>query len=271
MYILKKIFTFFVYFFAIIGFLLVAGYFAIMWGFTNTNGIIDNQSLLGKAEMSVLSPSSLPESLKGEEWRVLKSAIQNDMFSINRAGKDAGINPRLIVALIVPEQLRLFHSERELFKQYFAPLKILGNQNQFSWGIMGIKKDTATLIEKHLRDPESPYYLGVKYEHLLDFETDNHDEERFKRITSDDDHYFNYLYSALFLKQIIKQWNSAGYDIGGRPEILATLYNIGFEHSYPKENPLVGGSKIDINDKSYSFGSLAADFYFSNELRDIFD
>jgi hypothetical protein len=42
--ILKKIFQIAVYIFAIIGFVLVAGFFAVRFGLTNTKGIIDIQS-----------------------------------------------------------------------------------------------------------------------------------------------------------------------------------------------------------------------------------
>jgi len=176
----------------------------------------------------------------------------------------------LIVAQIVCEQMRLYTSQREVFKQIFAPLKILGSQSQFSWGIMGIKQETAIAIEQHLKDPASPYYLGKEYEHMLDFKTTDVDAERFERITDQHDHTYAYLYTALYLKQIMTQWQKAGHDISNRPEILSTLYNIGFAHSQPKADPGVGGAEIDINGHMYSFGSLAYHFYYSQELINVF-
>ncbi|MEI6420555.1 MAG: hypothetical protein WCO30_02875 [bacterium] len=86
------------------------------------------------------------------------------------------------------------------------------------------------------------------------------------RITDEHDHYFAYLYAALFNKQIITEWQKAGFDISNRPEILATLYNIGFSHSEPKDDPQIGGAEIDISGKTYSFGGLAYEFYYSGEL-----
>lgn len=255
---IKKVLNIFIYIFAIIGFVLTAGYIAIKTGLINEKGIIDNQRL------SFLSDST--EWKQGSEWNTLKQAIINDKDIINKVAKDADISPRLIISMLIPEQLRLFHSEREIFKKIFAPLQILGNQNQFSWGIMGIKQETAKAIENHLKDNMSIYFLGQKYENLLDFKTKNIDQERFERLTDEKNHYYSYMYTALYLKQIINQWTVAGFDISNRPEILATLYNIGFNNSHPNANPQSGGAEIDIRNKIYSFGSLAFDFYYSDEL-----
>ena len=66
------------------------------------------------------------------------------------------------------------------------------------------------------------------------------------------------------------QWENSGYNINDRPEVLATLFNIGFYKSAPKENPEVGGSTITINDRDYTFGGLAYEFYYSGELSGFF-
>jgi len=126
------------------------------------------------------------------------------------------------------------------------------------------------MIERNLKDSTSVYYLGKQYENLLDFNTNSTGEERFKRLTSYKNHYYSYLYAALNIKQIKVQWERAGYPIDMRPEILSTLYNIGFESSIPKENPVVGGSRINIKGHQYSFGAIAYEFYYSGELFDLF-
>jgi hypothetical protein len=72
------------------------------------------------------------------------------------------------------------------------------------------------------------------------------------------------------VKQIKVQWERAGFHIDDRPEILATLYNIGFDASFPKEKPEVGGSGINIKGIRYSFGAIAYEFYYSGELYDLF-
>ena len=66
------------------------------------------------------------------------------------------------------------------------------------------------------------------------------------------------------------QWERAGFPIDTRPEIIATLFNIGFDASVPKENPVVGGSEVLIKNNYYSFGAISYDFYYSGELFDLF-
>ncbi len=254
--------------FALVGVSFIGGFFAVKYGLTNTTGIIDNQ------QKDFLQPAPGEYTrfplAHTPEWISFKIAIAKDQAVIARVAKETGINPRLLIIPLVPEQMRLFHSERPLFKQVFEPLKILGAQSQFSWGLAGIKDDTAREVERRLKDPSSPSYLGPKYEHLLDFKTDNPDQERFTRIIDERDHYYSYLYTALYLKEIEAEWAKAGFDISKRPEILATLYNIGFVNSKPKADPQVGGASIDLSGTIYSFGGLAGAFYTSDELVEIF-
>lgn len=146
------------------------------------------------------------------------------------------------------------------------PLALLSTGSNLSLGTMNIKPNTAKEIEANLTDTTSPYYPGDKYAHLLDFSTDNHDTERVKRLNDYTHHYYSYLYAALNIKEYEKQWTSAGFDISDRPEVLATLFNIGFQHSTPSANPQVGGAVINIDNTKYTFGSLAYEFYYSGEL-----
>ena len=273
---LSRFFQITVYIFAIIGFLFVAMYFAVKYGLTNTTGIIDTQResfLVGAAGAAPPSDVSadLPWS-QTEEWGVLDASIRKDAPAINRAAGDAGVPARLIVANLVAEQLRLFFTEREAYKQFFFPLKILGSQTQFSWGVMGMKEDTAIDVEAHLADPASPFYPGAAYAHLLDFPATTTDmkQARFVRMTDEQDHYWSYLYAGLYLKEIETQWTNAGHSINDNPGVLSTLFNIGFAHSNPNPAPQVGGAEIGVNGTSYSFGGLAADFYNSNLLTDVF-
>ena len=273
----RKIVQIIVDIFAVIGFLLTAAFFAIKYGVTNTTGIIDNQREdfinAGKqnATTSTIAKQNIQQSgnlywITLPEWQTIKDAVVKDKILIYQTGATTGITPRLIVAQLVVEQLRLFYTERESYKKFFEPLKILGSQTKFSWGVMGIKEDTAVQIENHLKDSTSQFYLGKSFENLLDFKTSNITEERFTRMTDQHAHYYSYLYAALFLKQIETQWRNAGIDISKRPEIMTTLYNIGFSHSVPKPNPQSGGVEIKIYDHVYSFGSLGVEFYNSNEL-----
>jgi hypothetical protein len=279
--VVKIIWTIAVYVFAVIGFVLVVGYFATRFGLTNTKGIIDLQreAFLGNATTTAAAnlaptyPNGTPWQ-NTEEWQVLSAAATKDAPAINQAAAASGVPTRLIVANLVVEQLRLFFTERAFYKQFFAPLKILGAQTQFSWGVMGMKEATAVQVENNLKNPASPLYPGSQYEHLLDFPAGGNAsstlDARFARMTDQHNHYYSYLYAGLALKELEAQWQRTGFPIDNRPDVLATLYNIGFEHSMPNANPQIGGAAIVINDVTYSFGGLAKQFYESNLLTDVF-
>lgn len=215
---------------------------------------------------------------ESEEWKTLAAALTKDRETIRKAAYDAGISPRVLVSIVIAEQLRFFTSDRESFKKFFEPLKILGTLSEFSLGVSGVKQDTAEVIERNLKDRNSPYYIGVAYEHLLDVGEGEVQREiqtgtsstRFLRLTDSKDHYYSYLYTALFARQIMEQWKKEGYDLSYRPEILATLFNLGFEKSVPKPNPKVAGAEVTVGGETYTFGRLAYEFYYSGELVEIF-
>lgn len=261
--------------FAIIGFILCFGYFSIKLGLTKTKGIIDVQtqnfvtkeSVQNETEQSY-TPFPLAHS---PEWVAFRQAIIKDKAIIEKVSKETGIPARILVAILVPEQMRLFHSDRPLFKSVFEPLKVLGSQSQFSWGIFGIKDETARATENHLINKGSPFYLGTSFEDSLTFSSStDSDQERFQRIVDERNHYYSYKYTAIFIAQIESQWKKAGNPINNRVEILATLWNLGFDKSKPNTNPSSGGSVLDIDDKQYSFGELARLFYYSDEMIEVF-
>lgn len=208
--------------------------------------------------------------MNGPEWPALKSAIMRDSALIREAGRLSGVEPRLIVGCLVGEQIRLFNSKREMFKKYLGPVKVLSVQSQFSYGVNGIKDFTAKAVEEHLKDPTSEYYMGPAYENLLDFVTDDHVTERYNRLVDYRNHLYSYIYTGCILHQTMLQWRRAGYDISDRPDVLFTLFNVGFPQSVPKPNPVPGGSHIDVGDRTYTFGALGFDFYYSGELAEAF-
>lgn len=206
----------------------------------------------------------------GEPWQVIRQAVLKDKDILDRVGSELNLPPRLILSVAIVEQLRLYYTQRELFETVFKPLKILANANKMAWGVMSIKEAAAIKMEQGLKDKNSIFYLGKEYENILDFTTSNPNKERYDRLTDGSSHYYSYLYGGLIIKQAMTQWLRAGYNISDRPEILATLFNIGLQNSKPKTEPLVGGSKISIDDNQYVFGSLAYEFYYSGDLLEAF-
>jgi hypothetical protein len=206
------------------------------------------------------------------EWEALKEAITRDSALIREAGRLTGVEPRLIVGCLIGEQIRLFNTNRENFKKYLGPVKVLSVQSQFSYGVNGIKISTAKAIEDHLKDPSSPFYMGPRYEHLLDYPVEGkaQEDERYNRLVDYRNHLYSYLYTACILHQTMLQWKRAGYDISNRPDILFTLFNVGFAQSVPKPNPVCGGSHIKIHGQTYTFGAIGFDFYYSGELAEDF-
>lgn len=199
-------------------------------------------------------------------WPSLKAAIVKDRAAIEEAARLTGVEPRLIVGCLVGEQIRLFNSKREMYKKYLGPVKVLSVQSQFSFGVNGIKDFTAQKVERNLKDTSSVFYMGKKYEHILDFNTADHASERYYRLTNYHNHLYSYIYTGCILHQTMLQWKRSGYDISKRPDILFTLFNLGFEASKPSENPQCGGSRIEANGRTYTFGRIGNDFYFSGEL-----
>lgn len=267
---MRKALNIIIYALAGVGLFFILGYLAVYFGLTNTPGGIDLGRRFTSADQAPIGTTKTYPWNQGEEWQTLEAAIIKDAKVIDQAAKVAGIDPRLLTACLLVEQLRLFHSEREVFKQVFYPLAILGTQSQFSWGVMGMKRETAITVEENLKNQKSPFYLGSRYENLLNFQTADPEAERFSRLVDEHDHYWSYLYSALYLKQIMTQWEKSTFPINGKIGVLATLFNIGFNNSKPNNAPQVGGAIIEIGKTQYTFGGLAEEFYFSNELTDNF-
>lgn len=268
--------------FAGIGLLFSGVFVAMQFGLLNVRGsIMERNSFFegtdaGPAAVIAAQPCvdiSLTSCAWNEspEWLVVAGGLEKDAALITRVAGETGVDARLIAAVVIPEQIRFFTSEREVFKRYFEPLKILGSLSQFSLGVSGIKQETARKVEEYAKDPSSPFYPGPDAARLLAYsDSVDQDAELFNRLTDDKDHYYSYLYTALYLKEIMAQWQQAGFDISGDADALVTLFNIGFENSNPNPDPKPGGAYITVGGRSYAFGQLGGDFYRSDELVDSF-
>lgn len=304
--------------FAVVGIVFSLVFAGMQFGVFNVRGSIDNRNefynvakeeastdanllLIEKIQagfrkdMKVVRKSVFPDVsfawIDTAEWNTLSIALTKDREVIRKAAEDASISPRILVSVIIAEQIRFFTSNRESYKKFFEPLKILGTLSQFSLGVSGIKPETAKLIEENLKNPNSQFYISKEYENLLDYKDSNIDindsvsteiniengtrkgtstDGIYGRLTDDHNHYYSYLYTALFIKEIESQWKREGYDISNRPEILATIFNLGFDKSIPKKDPETAGSIIEIGGEKISFGRLSYEFFYSGELLDIF-
>jgi len=277
--------------FAIIGLVFTSVFVGMRFGIFNVQGSIaqrnsfygnlkkitlENKATVVKeltVSSSKLNCSQTPSNcdwINSPQWTIVKYGLLKDASKINEAAAVTGVSPMMIVACVVPEQLRLFTSEREEFETYFQPLKILGSMTQFSLGVAGVKQQTADQIETYASDPNSPFYPGPGFSSLFAYPAGvSHSSLQFDRLTSND-HYYDYLYVGLFIKEIEAQWLRSGYDINQRPDIITTLYNIGFIHSVPKPDPEAGGSTITVNNQAYSFGELGTLVYNSGLLASTF-
>lgn len=231
--------------------------------------IADMDNMVKSNKMKPFEGNVIPW-MNDSAWPALKAAILKDSAVIYEAARLTGVEPRLIVGCLVGEQVRLFNSKREMFKRYLGPMKVLSVQSQFSLGVNGIKDFTAMQVERNLTDTASIFYMGKPYEHILDFQTADHQSERFNRLTNYRNHLYSYIYTGCILHQTMLQWRRSGYDIVNRPDILFTLFNLGFQASKPGPDPKCGGSHITVHDEIYTFGVICNDFYYSGELAEQF-
>jgi hypothetical protein len=267
--------------FALIGLLFAGVFVAMQFNLLNVQGSNTARNLsLGVVPATKIA--STCDSVDGttpdtcdwsqtQEWGVVSAALTKDSSVLDQVSNQTGVPARMIAATIAPEQLRFFTSNRETFKNYFEPLKILSTLTKFSLGVSGIKQQTATDIENYANDPTSPFYPGPEIAPLIAYPAGaDHDTTQYDRLTDENNHYYSYLYTAIFIKEIEAQWSAAGYDISQRPDVIVTLFNLGFQESNPNANPQVAGSTITLGGQKYVFGQLGVLFYQSDFLLDIF-
>lgn len=279
--ILRRYLVVIVSIFALVGLMFVGVFVAMQFNLLNVKGSSTARNIsLGVVPSTAVTSTCEPVGKttptacnwdKTEEWNVISAAFAKDNGVIEQVSGQTGVSSRMITAAVAPEQLRYFTANRESFKRYFEPLKILSSLTKFSLGVSGIKQDTATQIEQYANDPTSPFYPGPEIALLIAYPAGvNHDTELYNRLTDEKSHYYSYLYTAIFIKEIETQWNKSGYDISARPDVIVTLFNLGFTQSHPNTNPQVAGSTITLGGRDYVFGELGVLYYQSSDLLNIF-
>ncbi|OGG60030.1 hypothetical protein A3C89_03955 [Candidatus Kaiserbacteria bacterium RIFCSPHIGHO2_02_FULL_50_50] len=254
--------------FACIGIVTTTIFLAMQFGWLNVRGGIAARNAFfenarASSTLERKQPAATSPWYDTDEWHTVAAGLEKDKSVILHVAEETGVSARLIAAVAVPEQLRFFTANREVFKRYFEPFKLLGTLSQFSLGVTGIKPETAERIESYANDPESEFYPGEKIAALM---PPSDDEARFLRLTDEDDHYYQYLYTALFIAEIQAQWKKAGHADVLTPGVITTLFNIGFDRSNPNAKPEVGGAPIELGGATYTYGELGASFYESTEL-----
>lgn len=209
-------------------------------------------------------------------WDEFCKAVTRDKAAIDSVSRITGVESRLIVMCLVGEQVRMFNSGREKFKQYVYPFSRVMLPNNRGYGVTSILEHTALRIESNLKNTRSPFYPGEYFSKCLNYNDSfpdvivdsiaAHKHKTIQRLIQGGDHFYSYLYTAFLLRQYYTQWSNAGHDISYRPEVLGTLFNIGFEKSKPRANPKAGGSTFRIGEKDYTFGGICFEFYYSGEM-----
>ncbi len=213
-------------------------------------------------------------------WKQFCNTIIKDKRAIDSVSRLTGVESRIIVMCVVGEQLRMFNSGREKFKQYVYPYSRLILPSNRGYGVSGILEHTAIRIESTLFNEKDPFYPGDYFQQTINVrdsfpEVINdsisaHKHKTIQRLIKGGDHYYSYLYTAFLMRQFQAHWEKNKFDLSNRPEILGTLFNLGYQKSKPKKNPEVGGSTFKIGEKDYTFGGLCFEFYYSGEMQDAF-
>ncbi len=215
-----------------------------------------------------------------KEWKDFCHYVKADRKAIDSVAKITGVEARLIVMCLVGEQIRMFNSSRENFKNLTYKYNRIILPTNRGYGVTGILEQTALRIERTLFEPKSPFYPGEYYQQCINFDDSlsslmndtiaAHKYPTIQRLIRGGDHFYSYLYTALLLRQYQSQWEKQGFTLAYRPEILGTLFNLGYHKSKPNANPQVGGSEFKVGEKNYTFGGLCYEFYYSGELQELF-
>ncbi len=157
-------------------------------------------------------------------------------------------------SVIMIEQIRSTMTNRWFFKE-MVKNNILQSYTQFSLWISWMKLGTAKNIENYLKDSNSEFYLWKEYENILDYDLGKKMSLE-KRLTENENYYYQYLYTWLAIKMIKKQWKDKWYDLTGKIWLIATIYNIWFKNSVPKPFPSIWWAVIYIDWKKWYFWEL---------------
>lgn len=198
---------------------------------------------------------------------------------IDEYAKELGVDTNTILSIIYVEytqyELNLARKYKSIGQQtvsnvlYSVNLKeaaeFFNKGLQLSSGFTHIKPKTAE-DTKHKLDNIPGFKDYITYDDITNYQLQN-----------DIGNKASIKITAGMLKVLQEQWKNSpeGVDISQRPEILATLYNIGYERSVPKKNPQAGGTYLPtVVDGKYientNFGVRVSKVYNSRTMDSFF-
>lgn len=196
-----------------------------------------------KLRNTKIFPFISDELLKTKEFMFIFNGIKNHKGVKNNLQEIVdwiGLDKEYVLACILTEQTRYSITERGFMKQFLWNVPFLFSYTYGSKWVGGIKEFTATKIEN---DAIKNWYGQI-------FVT---------RWNNLNDPYWEVVYPAYLIKNILVRWDNAWYPIDHNPWIVATLYNFGNpDNKSPNADPKIWGSDID----RWTFGELWRNFYY---------
>lgn len=174
----------------------------------------------------------LPAICYAESPDVTLTKLKERQPLIDDAANKFAVNPHYLTAIIYVERILNYDWTDDAWD---APLAKAGKNS--SIGFAQVKLKTAYFIERQLHDPAGPFYPGKLYQNLL--QVSKSPNELIAKLTNDS---LNILYAAAYLRLMQSRWETAGFSLNQRPDILGTLYSAGLFNNdgterQPNANP----------------------------------
>lgn len=166
---------------------------------------------------SVIAISVFPFPLHAEDPDTILVKFQEQSVNIEYASKTFDIDPSKLKAITYVERKNNYDWRDEYFDDYLAKK----GQNS-SIGFCQVKMKTAYWIECQLADSLSEFYPGKKYESVLPISQSP--QEIIDKLMNDR---LNLLYASAYMRIIQSYWESKGYSINDRVDIIATIFSYG--------------------------------------------
>lgn len=191
---------------------------------------------------------SIPRVTHAQAMRLL----QENRSTIVSAADSAKLDPALLAGIVYVAHTR-DHPRwtGDVLEELSSPYREILD---CSVGLMQMKESTASSLQEIIRN-SSPNSPVSRPDFIRDYGC--FQLVKYSQNLHQPDHSANL--AACMLRMLCEQWRLAGYPIDDRPEILATLYNLGGEKSHPKPNP-----------RPNDFGRRVGKFMQSEECRELF-